>query len=130
MQNRDAALLELRGGSLGKLTSEWSLEEAFQNNTLRPVLKLQNNLLLQVFIHHIKQQKSNFLELSPDKKVTYIEQTIQRDQPLRDSIKGLIIGMFTIEEYLEYTKNRSALNKRMTGLVLERLKSQLQLLGG
>lgn len=130
MQNRDAALLELRGGSLGKLTSEWSLEEAFQNNTLRPILKLQNDLLLQVFIHHIKQQKSTFFELSPDKKATYIEQAIHRDQPLRDSIKGLIIGMFTIEEYLEYTKNRSALNKRMTGLVLERLKSQMQLLGG
>ncbi|RAR71803.1 glyoxalase [Flavobacterium aciduliphilum] len=128
MQNRDATIIELRGGSLGTLNPEVSMEEAFQNNTLRPILKLQNNLLLQVFTHHVKQQKSTFFGLNSNKKEEYIEQMLLRDQPLRNTIKGLIIGMFTLNEYQEYAIHASVLNKRMMGLVTERLKSQMQLL--
>lgn len=128
MQNRDTTIIELRRGSLGALNPEVSMEEAFQNNTLRPILKLQNDLLLQVFTHHVKQQKSTFFGLNSNKKEEYIEQILLRDQPLRNTIKGLIIGMFTLNEYQEYATHASALNKRMMGLVTERLKSQMQLL--
>jgi hypothetical protein len=41
----------------------------------------------------------------------------------------MIIGLFTIEEYLLYTKNTSSLNKRMMAMLIERLKSQVQLFG-
>ena len=46
----------------------------------------------------------------------------------RNSIKGMIIGQFTIEEYSKYITNSSALNKRMMNLVMQRLINQLQLL--
>ena len=46
---------------------------------------------------------------------------------LRNSIKGMIIGQFTVEEYGIYIENLSALNKRMMNLVKERLISQIQL---
>jgi hypothetical protein len=38
----------------------------------------------------------------------------------------MIIGQFTIEEYEEYIKNSSSLNKRMMNMVIERLKDQIQ----
>jgi hypothetical protein len=128
MQNRDSSLLALRGDSLGELKSAISLEEAFQNNTLRPILKLQNDLLITLFIDYIKQQKNTFYSLNLDKKLAYIENAIQRDNSLRNVLKGILIGLFTTEEYTEYLKNSSNLNKRMMGLVAERLKSQVQLL--
>ena len=46
----------------------------------------------------------------------------------RNSLKGVIIGMFTIDEHRTYTQNSSSLNKRMMSIVKERIKSNIQLL--
>ena len=62
------------------------------------------------------------------KKMQFIENAIQRDIKYRNALKGMIIGLFTIEEFREYIKNSSNLNKRMMNLLIERLKSQVQLL--
>ena len=56
----------------------------------------------------------------------YIENAIQKDIKFRNSTKGIIIGLFTLEEYQLYIENSSALNKRMMNLVIERLKDQVQ----
>jgi len=50
-----------------------------------------------------------------------------KDQKFRNSVKGMIIGQFTVEEYQQYCCNSSALNKRMMNMVIERLKDQVQL---
>ncbi len=128
MQTRDSSLLALRGNSLGELKSQTSSEEDFQNRTLRPILKFQNELLLELFTDYAGQQKNTFYQLSLDKKSAYIDNAIQKDNSLRNLLKGILIGLFTADEYSEYVKNASNLNKRMMGLVGERLKSQLQLL--
>jgi ATP-dependent Clp protease ATP-binding subunit ClpA len=39
----------------------------------------------------------------------------------------MVIGLFTVEEYLAYIENSSALNKRMMQIVKERLISNVQL---
>jgi hypothetical protein len=128
MKTKDEAILELRGTNLGAIFENSSSEEKFQNQTLRPILKLQNDLLIEVFKNYAIKQKNAFFELSPDKKLSYIENAIHRDIKFRNSIKGMVIGFFTISEYKEYIKNSSNLNKRMMNLVIERLKSQIQLL--
>jgi hypothetical protein len=58
----------------------------------------------------------------------YIENAIQRDMKFRNSLKGMIIGVFSVEEYKHYIKNSSALNKRMMHIVIQRIKSQVMLL--
>lgn len=128
MEARDTELLKLRGESLGVINNLSSKEELFQNKTIRPILKLQNDLLIQVFINYALKQKSAFFVLSPLKKLDYIENVIQRDIKLRNSLKGMVIGLFTIEEYATYITNSSNLNKRMMNLLIERLKSQVQLI--
>ena len=45
----------------------------------------------------------------------------------RNSLKGMIIGQFTVEEYLLYIENSSALNKRMMNIVKQRLLNNIQL---
>ncbi|MDD3005248.1 glyoxalase [Flavobacterium sp.] len=128
MNTRDNIILQLRGNSLGTLTPQTSAEEFFQNETLRPILKLQNELLLLVFQNYISKNKILFEQFSPEKKLFFIENSIQKDIKLRNSLKGIVIGFFTLEEYNRYVNNSSTLNKRMMNLIIERLKSQVQLL--
>jgi hypothetical protein len=128
MKTKDESLLEIRGASIGLISENSSAEEKFQNQTLRPILKFQNDLFLEVFRNYATKQKSVFFTLNPEKKMHYIENVIQRDIKFRNSLKGIIIGLFTVSEYKEYIQNSSNLNKRMMNLLVERFKSQVQLL--
>ena len=125
---RNELLSEIKSEKLGVDFLDTLSEEAFQNSTLRPILKFQNDLLLQVFINYAVKQKGLFFTLSPDKMEKYIENVIQKDIKFRNALKGIIIGIFTVEEYSNYIKNSSSLNKRMMTLLIERYRSQIQLL--
>lgn len=108
--------------------NQMGFDEHFQNKTLRPVLKLQNYLMVEAFKNYANKHKGVFYDLSLEKKLQYIERAIQKDIKFRNSLKGMIIGQFTVEEYRDYITNSSALNKRMMHMVVERLKDQIQLL--
>ena len=129
MISRDSSLTNIRPIiKTAVINSNMSFDEQFQNTTLRPVIKLQNDLLLDVFKNYIVKRKNVFYELSTEKQMDYIDHAIHKDMKFRNSIKGMIIGQFTIEEYSKYITNSSALNKRMMNLVMQRLINQLQLL--
>ncbi len=114
--------------STATLNENMSADERFQNLVLRPIIKLQNELLIEVFKNYVNKYKCSFYDLSVEKKISYIENSIQRDIKFRNSLKGIIIGLFTVEEYLIYIQNSSSLNKRMMGIVKERLISNIQLI--
>ena len=127
MDQRDSFLRELRGTPIGSVSDQSSAEEIFQNVVLRPILKLQNDLFLAVFKNYIVKQKVDFDSFSPEKKMTFIDNAIQRDIKFRNALKGMIIAMFTVEEYSQYIKNSSSLNKRMMNMLIDRLKNQIQI---
>ena len=60
MENRDKFLLELRGQAIGAITNQSSADEKFQNETLRPILKLQNDLFVVVFKNYVQKYKNDF----------------------------------------------------------------------
>lgn len=65
MKTKDESLLEIRGASIGVITEQSSSEEKFQNQTLRPILKFQNELFIEVFRNYVVKQKafiSHFLQ--------------------------------------------------------------------
>lgn len=128
METRDNTIVSFRGETFGNNTNLSSAEEKFQNETLRPILKIQNDLFVAVFINYAVKQKNVFFALTPEKKMNYIENVIHRDIKFRNSLKGIVLGLFTISEYNEYIQNSSNLNKRMMNLLIERLQSQLQIL--
>ena len=127
METRDQFLNEYRGEILGTINSQSSAEEFFQNQTLRPILKLQNELFLDVFKNYITKSKTDFTNFSIEKKLQFIENSIQRDIKFRNALKGMVIGLFTMDEYSRYIQNSSSLNKRMMSMLIERLKNQVQL---
>ena len=112
MEARDTHVLELRGETFGTINNQSSSEEIFQNMTLRPILKTQNDLFIQVFINYAIKQKSVFFSLTPEKKMMYIENVIQRDIKFRNSLKGMIIALFTLDEYAEYIRISSNLTAK------------------
>lgn len=101
-------------------------DERFQNETLRPILKLQNPLFLSVFTNYIEKRKGVFYDLCLEKKITYIENSLIKDQKFRSSLKGLIIGHFTVVEYQKYSLNSSSLNKRIINMLIQRLQDQVK----
>ena len=129
MDTRSSHLLKIRPVlQKAKVSADTSEEEYFQNITLRPVIKLQNMLLIAAFKNYIRKHKNKYYELPLEKRLAYIENSIQKDIKFRNSLKGMIIGQFTVEEYDTYIKNSSALNKRMMNMVINRVKDQIQLL--
>lgn len=128
MSDRSQSLLQIRPEiPSAKVSENMSDEERFQNCTLRPILKFQNHMFVVVFKNYISKYKNSFYELTLEKRFEYIENAVQKDIKFRNSLKGIIIGHFTSEEYEVYFKNSSALNKRMMRMVSNRLKDQIQL---
>src|SRR5690606_7571621 len=125
--NRSTDLLECRPQISSALFSDsMSDDERFQNATLRPIVKLQGDLIVEVFKNYVNKHKNVFFDLSVEKQIDYIENAIQKDMKFRNSLKGMVIGQFTVEEYRFYITNSSALNKRMMHLVKEKLISNIQ----
>ena len=126
---RSEALLPGRPSIPGAMIRpEMGADERFQNQTLRPIIKFQNDLFLAVFRNYIKKYKNTYFTLKQEEREQYIEKAIQRDIKFRNALKGMIIGQFTLAEYEQYIQNSSALNKRMMNMVIERLKDQMQVL--
>ncbi len=127
MNDRSNDLLRFRPEiPSARITENMSDDERFQNKSLRPIIKFQNPLLVAAFRNYISKHKNGFHDLVLDKRLEFIENAIQKDIKFRNSLKGMIIGQFTLEEYGIYIQNSSALNKRMMNMVIERLKDQVQ----
>jgi hypothetical protein len=101
-------------------------EETFQNQTLRPILKLQNELYLSLFTNYAIRQNADFNSLSTAKKSNFIEQSLQKDNILKSIFIGITIGMFTLQELEVYNFDSKVFNKRIVTMLTERLKSQIK----
>ena len=102
-----------------------SFEEQFQNITLRPIIKLQHDLIFQIIKNHFKTTNFKFENLSVEKKKQFIENTLLKDVALQNELKGIIIGFFTKEEFDSYSKSTNNINKRIFGIIKERINSNL-----
>ncbi|MDG2448508.1 MAG: hypothetical protein P8M34_02685 [Saprospiraceae bacterium] len=105
-----------------KLSGE---KELFQNQTLRPILKFQNDLILSIFLFHFEKHKTEFYQFTEAKRNEFIEQKIQLDRNLRFLLLGTIIGHFTDLEWQMYIPNEKEMNRRITRLLIQRLQDQL-----
>jgi len=128
MDTRNDGLISLRPAiDADTFRQNMSNDEHFQNFTLRPAIKLQSELFVEVFKNYVAKHKNVFYDLSLEKRIDYIENAIHKDMKFRNSLKGMVIGVFTVEEYRIYIQNSSALNKRMMHLVKERLIDYVQM---
>lgn len=106
-------------------TENQSPEENFQNKVLRPILKLQHDLLVLFFESHTLKKKICFTDLSTLKKKALIDDIFKKDSQFKIELRGLIMGHFTTEEYKTYQKMTAEVNKRIMSMAKERLLSTI-----
>lgn len=108
-----------------KNNAETSAVELFQNNTLRPVLKFQNELLLVFYRDSILKHAPIFHSLTILKQEQFIRESMLKNIPVKNVLIGMIIGHFTIEEYPLYLQAEKELKKRIVEMIIQRLQDQL-----
>ena len=99
--------------------------ELFQNQTLRPVIKMQHNLLIASFNTYKLKRKIDFSSITEQKKRSKIKAAFVKDINYKNLTLGFIIGVFTIEEYDYYSLNTSEINKRIIQIVIQRVQDSL-----
>ena len=96
--------------------------ELFQNQTLRPIIKMQHTLLIASFKNYIQIRKIDFSILNVQKKRSKISAVYVKDINYKNRILGVIIGHFTMDEFQYYCLNSSELNKRILKIVVQRVQ--------
>ena len=93
----------------------------FLHATLRPVLKLQNDLLLAVVADFVRD---HHITLRPTDQHHQLTELLGRNTKLRYTVVGLITGAFTADEYAFYRPQRAELNRRLLEMALRRVLDQ------
>ena len=121
---RDLLILRARP-TLNFATLEGQAMLNFQNQCLRPILKLQNDLLKLRFSTDNFTVKSSFARMIPFDQQQYIRHRLKTDKKLQREVIGLITGLLTIEEYAYYLNHSEEINKRILTMTIERLIDQV-----
>lgn len=100
-------------------------EEQFQNRTLRPIIKLQHELLIHQIQAYFRNRKNVFYTLKTDDKNEYLDKIYTTDNVLKIETISTIVALFTIEEYQYYAENKQKMNKRIINIVKQRSKDTI-----
>lgn len=120
--NEDKASIRPAIKNIGSMENK-NPAERFQNITLRPVIKLQHELLIAFFQNYLKKKKIYFSGLSELQKNEVISKAFKNDNLFKTEIRGLVIGHFTLEEYNTYQTIAVDSNKRIMAMIEQRLQS-------
>jgi methyltransferase-like protein len=99
--------------------------ELFQNQTLRPVIKMQHDLLIASFNRYKLKRKIDFSTLTEQKVRSKVKAAFVKDINYKNLTLGFIIGVSSLEEYALYSLNASELNKRIIQIVIQRVQDSL-----
>ncbi|MBD2768485.1 hypothetical protein IC235_11360 [Hymenobacter sp. BT664] len=121
----DAALLALRPSVAAAASSPTSTVGDFLHATLRPVLKLQNDALLQVVADFVHDHHLPLATAAPADQQRRLSELLTRNVKLRYTIVGIVTGVFSSEEYIFYRQHRAELNRRLLELAQRRVLDQL-----
>jgi catechol 2,3-dioxygenase-like lactoylglutathione lyase family enzyme len=124
---RDAALRALRP-RLDLDASAARPVETFQLETLRPVLKLQNPLILKVVARYLVKYHTGFARMSRTDQQATVRNLLKQDRRLKRTLFGLIAGQFTADEFDVYLAHQGEMRRRLVELLIKRVQDQLEAL--
>lgn len=96
--------------------------EKIQNEVIRPIIKMQNNLLVVLFEDYIKQRKIDFTNLNSEKQKEIINSVLTKDVNFKNILLGCVVGHFSKDELVFYTNNTSELKRRIVQIIKQRLR--------
>ena len=101
--------------------------ELFQNEVLRPILKMQHDITLKIFHNHIDKSSIKWNQLNQIKKVKCIDDQLSKNGQIKHLIIGLIVGQFNDLEIDQYLRNAKEHNKRIIQMSKQRIQSTINL---
>ena len=120
--HREEALKQLRPTI--DVTAAVSPVEQFQNVSLRPILKFQNDLLVTLFKSHLGQRKVTLNGLQVGERNVAIRKMYKQDSVFKSIAIHTVVGLLLLEELDFYFKHRSELNRRICEMCAQRIISQ------
>ena len=110
------------------IEGELKEEELFQNMVLRPVIKMQHDVLILMVKNYFTSKRVMFNVMDKKKRALAIEQAFLGDNAFKKEIQGMILGQLDTSEYQLYLNYERTMNKRIIQMVRNRmLDSVLQL---
>lgn len=91
--------------------------ESFQNMVLRPILKLQHEIIMKSCEEMVLKFDSKFKAFKREERLVIIRQTLSADAHNRRFLLGLVIGMFTYDELVYYFANQKEVQKRVYSMI-------------
>ncbi len=129
MTSRDPALLALRPPVHADPEAATSDVEAYLHRTLRPVLKLQNPVFLQLVARDIAKRVPGFSHFAVDDQRDRIATTLRTDSRLKQVLLGVVYGALTQSELAFALEYDAEVRRRVLALLTERVLSQTETVG-
>ena len=108
-----------------KKTEYASLEEKFQNEVLRPILKMQHEITLKLFSNHIDNLGIVWKDLKKSKKTQCVDNQLSKNIQFKNLVIGIIVGQFNELELDKYLSNSREYNKRILQMTNQRIVSTI-----
>lgn len=95
--------------------------ERFQNESIRPIIKMQHDILIIMFQNYLIKKKLDFTALEEVKQKEHINSIVTKDIVFKNLIVGVVIGQFSKIELNFFFKNSVELKKRIIQIIKYRL---------
>ena len=98
-----------------------SVEEIFQNEILRPILKLQHELIITLAQEFLRSRNVTWEKVKEKDPFQWLNINIKRDIPFKNQLIGMVIGQFSKNELDEYLTFQKEMNKRIINMMTEKI---------
>ncbi len=99
--------------------------EKFQNETIRPIIKMQHDFLIGLFKLQLSKRKIDLTVIAKDEMLAKIKSIFEKDNNFKNLILGVVIGHFSKIEFETYKENPTEFHKRIIQITIQRIQDTL-----
>ena len=100
--------------------------EQFQNETLRPLLKLLNPTILRLVAHVLARYGTGFSDMDRADQRARLRNLLKEDSRLKRTLLGAVVGHLTEEELATFLAHEEEVRRRTVPMLLQRTHDQLE----
>jgi len=109
-------------------TSDSRPVERFQNETLRPILKLLNPTILRLVAARLARYGVGFAGMNQSEQRDRLRNLIKEDERLKRTLLGAVVGHFTEDELATYLDHKDEVRRRTVPMLLARAQDQIDMI--
>jgi catechol 2,3-dioxygenase-like lactoylglutathione lyase family enzyme len=100
--------------------------ERFQNETLRPILKLLNPTILRLVAARLARYGVGFAGMDRSDQRDRLRNLIKEDGRLKRTLLGMVVGHLTEDELTTYLDHKDEVRRRTVPMLLARAQDQIE----